>query len=433
MQRFSRSAAGLSVAVLATASIAPQAVAAAQAPPAVHSSSVVDDLLGLDLGGVLAGLLGGTQQDQLSQLRDLLQSGTDPTGADLAPLSDVLTQLGGTSGLPVDVQALLQRIVGLLDAGGTTPLDPGLLAPVGALLQQLALTDGLPAPVAQLLDQLGDALVGDGTAGLPIAGALALPPAVVQALDEVLQSLESGGEPTGALLQPLIPLLQEIAGAPGLPPALSDLINELIDTLQETTGALNPLATRQLSSVLDLVGNTAGVDTITRTTIDRTTSILDRAAAAGTTGTRGPAGPPGPSGAPGATVVVPGGSGSAAPAAPQARKATTRDKAVVKKVVLNRKRTIASVTIACPKSAPAVCTVTAGARLRGKLAVRRTLTTRIGANKAKVAKLRLTAASARALRRRGGTVKVNLSTRFGTQKFAASKTTKVARVKPKSR
>ncbi|MDO8208862.1 hypothetical protein [Conexibacter sp. CPCC 206217] len=424
MQRFPRSVAGVSVAVLAAATFAPPAVAAVTtpAPPEYQTRGVLDDLLGLDLGGTLDGLVGRAQQTQLRQLLGLLQSGRTPTGTDLAPLTGILDQLAGTAGLPAGVQSLLQQIVDLLDAGGTTPLAPGVLTPVGRLLQQLATTDGVPTPVAQLLDGLGDTLDGDGTAGLPISGALSLPASAVDALNGVLSALQNGGQPTAELLRPLIPLLQQVAATPGLPASLSSLIGGLVGTLQGTNGMLDPLVTGQLSSVLGLVGNTAGVDTATRDTIQRTTTILNGAA-----GTPGAPGAPGAGGSAGGTTGA-GGGGSAAPLS---RRATARDKAVVKKVVLNRQRTIASVTIACPKSAPATCVVKLGARSRGKLAVRRTIGTRIAPNKSKVARLRLTATATRALRRRGGSLRVNLATTFGTQKFSASKAVKLARPKAK--
>jgi hypothetical protein len=430
MYRFPRSVAGVSVAVLATATFAPPAIAATTAPPPpAQAAGLLDDLLGLDLGRTLNDLLGTDQQNELTtllnSLLDLNQSGTEPTGALLAPLTDLLSQLSGTSGL-------LDQIAGLLNSGGSGPLSPSLLAPVAALLDQLAGVDGLPAPIAQLLQQLADALAGGGDAGLPVNGVLTLPQQVIDSLTSVLNALENGGQPTAELLRPLVALLSQVAGADGVPQPLRDLINQLIDTLNGTTGALDPLVTSQLSTVLDLVRNTPSVDRSVREIIDRTTTILDRTANSGTVPTNNGGGTNGGGSGGGITVIIPGQNNDATPK-PTARKATAADRAVVKKVTLNAARSVATVRIACPSSAPATCAVTAGARWHNKIAVRRTISTRIGAGKAKTAKLRLTKAATKGLKRSGGSITVNLKTTFGSQHFSLKKGVKVAKVKAKRR
>ena len=433
MLRFSRSAAGVSIAVLATSAVAPPAIAAAQAPPApeYQAQGLLDDLLG-NLGDVLNGLLGGTQQDQLRQLLGLLQGGTDPTSDVLAPLTDILGQLGRAQGLPGQTRDLITQLTALLNSGRAgVPLDPSLLAPVADLLRQLAGLDGLPAPVPGLLTGLADALTGgDPAAGLPVDGALNLLPETINGLNRVLDGLLGGdGQPTGELLAPLIPLLQQVADADGLPPALRDLINQLIDTLQSTTGALDPLLTSTLSTVLTMVGNTPGVDSTTRTIIERTTTILDRST---TPGVGGPGGPGGPGGTGGSGTGTPGsgagpGGGTGGTGLNIRRLATARDRAVIKRVTVNRKKTIASVRIACPKTAPAVCSTTLRAAVSGKSSKAKRI--RIGQGKSKVAKLQLTKAATRQLKRRGGKIAVNLTTAFGTQRFGSKTTLRVRRAR----
>lgn len=418
MLRYPRSAASATIAVLAASAVVPPAVSAATAPPPprYETRGLLDGLLGIDLGNLLGTLLGGTEQNQLQQLLAGLLGGQAPTPEALAPLTDILRRLGATQGLPADVQQLVQQLTGLLQSGGLRdPLSGGLLAPVAELLRQLAATQGLPAVAAQLLNQLADVLAGRaGGAGLPIVGELGLDDNLLGGLQGVLDGLLRGGQPTGALLAPIIPLLRQIAAAPGLPPALQSLINQLIDTIQRTTGALDPLITSQLSTVLSLLGNTPGVSRETRTIIERTTTALTTQTPAGSTGGGG-------GGATGGT----GGGGTQV--APGRRAATARDRAVVKKVTVNRGRTIASVRVACPRSAPATCVATVGAKVRGKRAAA-AKSTRIGAGKSKVVKLRLTRAARRSLRG-GGRVAVTVTTRFGSQTFSAKGTATVRKAR----
>lgn len=424
MLRFPRSAAGVSIAVLATSAIAPPAIAAAQAPstPPYQTRGLLDGLLG-GLGDVLGNLLGSSQQAQLTQLLGILQGlpgGTNPSSDVLRPLTDILTQLGGASGLPVPTRDLVAQLTALLNSGRAgVPLDGSLLAPVANLLRQLAATDGLPTAVTQLLDSLADVLAGNGTSGLPI-GSLDLLPDVINGLNDTLNGLLRGnGTPTADLLAPLIPLLRQVAATDGIPQALRDLINQLIETLSSTTGALDPLLTSQLSTVLSLIANTPGVSRETRTTIERTTTILNNATPAGTGagGAGGSGGSGGSSGGTG-TGTGAGGGGTGGTGLTLRRAATTRDKAVVKRVAINKQRTIASVRIACPKAAPAVCATTLRAAVSGKTS--KAVSTRIGQNTSKLVKLKLTRAATKQLKRSGGKIAVSATTAFGTKKFTAN-------------
>jgi hypothetical protein len=424
MLRYPRSAASATIAVLAASAVVPPAVSAATAPPPprYETRGLLDGLLGIDLGNLLGQLLGGTEQNQLQQLLNGLLGGQAPTPEALAPLTDILRRLGATQGLPADVQQLVQQLTGLLQNGGLRdPLSGGLLAPVAELLRQLAATQGLPAAAAQLLTQLADVLGNRaGGAGLPIVGDLGLDGNARGGLQTVLDSLLRGGQPTGALLAPIIPLLRQIAAAPGLPAPLQSLIDQLIDTIQRTTGALDPLVTSQLSTVLSLLGNTPGVSRETRTIIERTTTALTSQTPAGGTGGGG-------GGGGGSTGGTGGGGSGGTPTTTGRRAATARDRAVVKKVTVNRARTVASIRVACPSSAPATCATTLSAKVRGKRAAA-AKSTRIGAGRSKVVKLRLTRAARRSLRA-GGKVSVTATTRFGTQRFTAKGTATVRRAR----
>jgi hypothetical protein len=430
MLRFPRTAAGVSVAVLATTAIAPPAIAAAQAPtpPAsgYQTSGLVDDLLG-PVGDVLGRLLGTREQEQLAGLLGLLQGGATPTPELLRPLTDILDQLGGSSELPLPTRQLIDQLTGLLEGGrADEELPAALLAPVAELLRQLGATDGMPDPVEGLLAQLAGLLdsTGSGGEGLPLDN-LDLLPAVIDGLNRVLTGLTSGdGTPTAELLAPLIPLLQQVAAAP-IPEPLRDLVNQLTEMLRSTTGALDPLLTSQISTVLRLVGNTPGVDRETRTIIERTTTILERATAPGSGGAGGAGEPGGTTPNGGTTGNGVGGAGGTGLTVRRA--ATARDKAVIKRVGVNKKKTIASVRIACPRSAPAVCSTTLRASVAGKSS--RAVVTRIGQNTSKRVKLKLTKKATKRLKRRGGSVAVVATTAFGTQKFSAKATLKVKKAK----
>ncbi|MDW5595170.1 hypothetical protein VSS74_12535 [Conexibacter stalactiti] len=416
--------------MLATTAIAPPAIAAAQAPTPPDSGyqtrGLLDDLLGT-VGDLLGGLLGAREQDQLAELLGLLQGGAAPTTELLRPLTDILDQLGGSSGLPLPTRDLVDQLTGLLQSGRAgEQLAPALLAPVANLLRQLAAADGLPDPAESLLNQLAGVLDGAGSgAGLPLDD-LDLLPDVIDGLNRVLTGLTSGnGTPTADLLAPLIPLLRQVAAAP-LPEALRDLVNQLIEMLGNTTGALDPLLTTQISTVLRLVGNTPGVDRETRTIIERTTTILDRATSAGAGGSGG-AGGGGGSGGGTSNGNGTGAGGTGGTGLTVRRAATARDKAVIKRVAVNKQKTVASVRIACPSSAPAVCSTTLRAAVAGKSS--KAATTRIGQSKSKLVKLKLTKKATKQLKRRGGSVSVVATTAFGTQKFSAKATLKVKKAK----
>lgn len=424
MLRFPRSAAGVSIAVLATSAIAPPAIAAAQAPsPSEYETrGLLDDLLG-NVGDLLGGLLGGSQQNQLTALIQQLTAlgGANPTGDTLRPLTDLLTQLGGAQGLPLDTRQLIDQITGLLNAGGgDVPLDDGLLAPVANLVRQLAATEGVPDAAANLLNQVAD-LLSSRDAGLPL-DSLDLLPSVIDGLNRALIGLErAGGTPTADLLQPLIPLLDQVARTAGLPVPLRELINQVIDLLRNATGALDPLLSTQVSTILDLIGNTPGVSRETRTVIERTTQILNNS----TPGAGGQGGSGGQGGQGGGSNG--GGTGTGGTGLSVRRAATARDKAVIKRVAVNRQKTVTSVRIACPSGAPAVCSTTLRAAVAGKSS--KTATTRIGQGKSKLVKLKLTKKATRQLKRRGGKVTVVATTKFGTKSFQAKATLSVKKAK----
>jgi uncharacterized protein (UPF0147 family) len=418
----------MSIAVLATSAIAPPAIAAAQAPsPAEYQTrGLLDDLLG-NVGDLLGGLLGSSQQNQLTALIQQLTGlgGTNPSADLLRPLTDLLNQLGGAQGLPLDTRALIDQVTSLLEGGGRTPLDDGLLAPVANLLRQLAATRGLPEVAANLLNQLADLLSSRG-AGLPLDN-LDLLPAVIDGLNRALSDLtRAGGTPTADLLQPLIPLLDQVARTAGLPQPLRDLINQVIDLLRSTTGAIDPLLSTQISTILGLIGNTPGVSRETRTVIERTVQILNT-----TTPGAGGQGGAGGSGGQGGSANGGGGGGTGGTGLSIRRAATARDKAVIKRVAVNRQRTVASVRIACPSGAPAVCSTSLRAAVSGRSS--KTVATRIGQGTSKLVKLKLTKAATRQLKRRGGKVTVVATTRFGSSSFSAKATVSVKRAKATAR
>ncbi|HEX5147412.1 MAG TPA: hypothetical protein VFV85_10330 [Conexibacter sp.] len=399
------------LAVLGCSAVSAPALAAQDQPPAAHAAGLLDGL-GLGggsgstggglLGGALGGLLGGGGADQqtLQQLLGALQGGQAPTGALLAPLQGVLDQLAGTSGLPSDVRDLIQQVRSLLGSGGSGQLPSGTLMPVATLLRDLATEQGVPSDAASLLNQLADALDGDGSvSGLPVAG-LSLPTALVRQLDDLADRLANGGRPTGTLLAPVATLLDQVAGTAGLPSGTSDLLRQLGDTLQSTTGALDPLLTSQLSLALRSIAGTPGVSTDTRETLERIATILQaQSGSAGST-----------SGAAGSTAA--GG---------KARKATARDRAVIKRVTVNKARTVIAIRVACPHSAPATCATIERASLgRRKAAVGKRV--RIGAGRSKVVRLRMAATARSASVKHGGRLRVRVTTSFGKQQFAVAKT-----------
>lgn len=395
MRRHPRKIATALTAALACAATAFPTAGAAQAAPTAGASADVT------LAATLDGLLGGDAgQQPLQDLLGILQGGQAPTGATLAPVRDVLNHLAATPGLPADVQTLLAQLAALLGtAPAGEPLDPSLLMPVATLLRDLAGGSGVPSDVAGLLNSLADLLDGDGTvAGLPL-DALALPPALIDRLNALLTALERGGQPTGTALEPVSDLLDAVAAEPQLPGAVSSLLGGVADSLRGTTGELDPLVAGQLEYALRTVAATPGLSPGERTTIERIATFVStsRTAAAG--------------------------------AGARARRATKRDRAVIKRVRMNRARTRVNVRIACPRSAPATCATTVTAKLGQRKAVRGKRV-RIAAGRAKVVRLRMLPAARSASAKHGGKLRMRVTTTFPGQRFAH---TKAVKLKPRQR
>ena len=397
------------VAVLASAAVSAPALAAerpAQGPaPTAHASGLLDGLLGggsgsgSGLGGGLGGVVGGLLGDQQGPLQNLLgalQGGQTPTAGLLAPVQTLLDQLAGTAGLPAGTQDLIAQVRSLL-AGSAAgdPLSGNLLLPVATLLRDIAATQGLPAELGTLLNQLADALDGDGTVGgLPVS--LSLPAALVARLDDVVQQLENGGRPTGRLLAPVADLLNQVAGTEGLPPAVSQLLSQLGDILADTTGALDPLLTSQVTLALRTIAGTPGLSTSQRSTIERIATLLGSAGSSST------------------------GGGSGAAGGKAARKATAADRAVIKRLRINKARTRISATVACPRSAPATCATLVRASFAGRKAAQGKRV-RIAAGRTKVVRLSMVRAARASSVDHGGRLRVRVTTSFGSQRFAVAK------------
>jgi hypothetical protein len=382
----------LTVALACAAAAAPAAHAAQQPQPAPAArASALTDTLGTTLGNLLG--TSGSERQQLQGLLTQLQSGQAPTGATIGPLQDLLTQLSATPGLPTDVQALIAQLAALLGTGPAgQPIDPALLMPVTTLLRDLAGTSDVPADVMALLNNLADLLDGSGaTPGLPI-DALTLPPALLDRLRELLNALEGGEQPTGALLAPVRDLLDSVAADPALPDALAALLSQLAGSLESTTGALDPLLANQVESALNSIAATPGLAPGDRTTIERISTFVS---------SRG---------------------GSAAGA--KARTATKRDRAVIKRIRVNKARTRVGVRIACPRSAPSTCATTVTAKLGTRKAARGKHV-RIAAGRAKVVRLKLVRTARTASVRRGGRLNVRVVTAFGSQRFTDGKGVRV--------
>ncbi|MFL5816470.1 MAG: hypothetical protein ACJ76L_02605 [Conexibacter sp.] len=382
-RRSTRIAGALTVALACAAAAAPatQAAEPTDAAPAAQASALTGTL-----GATLGDLLGsGTERQQLQSLLTQLQSGQAPTGAQLAPLQDLLVQLAATPALPADVQALVAQVAALLGSGPAgEALDPALLMPVATLLRDLAGTSGVPADASTLLNQLADLLDGSGAApGLPV-DALTLPPALINSLRELLNALEQGRQPTGTLLAPVGDLLDTAAAAPGLPAPVATLLGQLADSLEGTSGSLDPLLADQVSYALDSVASTRGLSPGQRTTIERISTFVSSR-----------------------TGATSGG---------KARTATKRDRAVIKRIRVNRDRTRVGVRIACPKSAPSVCATTVTAKLGARKAARGKHV-RIAAGRAKVVRLKMASAARSASVRHGGRLRVRVVTVFGSRRF----------------
>ena len=255
----------------------------------------------------------------------------------------------------------------------------------------------MPADVTTLLNGLADLLDGDGSPeALPVA-ALSLPPALIDRLGELLDRLERGQQPTGTALAPVGDVLDSVAATPGLPAPLSGLLSGLGNSLDRSSNSLDPLLARQTRYALESIAATPGLSPSERTTIERIATF----------------------------VSTSGGSTSAA----GSRRASKRDRAVVKRIRVNRARTRVGVRIACPRSAPAACATTVTAKLAGSRAVRGKRV-RIGVGRSKVVRLRLLPAARTASVERGGKLRVRVVTAFGGQRFASEK---AARVKARDR
>lgn len=397
-RRSTRIAGALTVALTCAAGAAPAAHAAEQpqAAPAAQASALTDTL-----GTTLSNLLGGSgaERQQLQGLLTQLQSGQAPTGATLAPLQDLLTQLATTPGLPADVQALIAQLAALLGTGPAgQPLDPALLSPVATAVRNLAGTSGVPSDVAALLNNVADLLDGDGAApGLPV-DALTLPPELLDRLRDLLNALERGQQPTGTLLEPVRDLLDSAAATPGLPAELAALLSQLAGSLDGTSGALDPLVADQVGYALDSIASTRGLSPGQRTTIERISTFVS--SRGGTT------------------------------AGARARTATKRDRAVIKRIRVNKARTRVGVRIACPRSAPSTCATTVTAKL-GERKAARGKHVRIAAGHAKVVRLKMVRAARTASVRQGGRLNVRVVTAFGAQRFASAKAVKV-KARPRS-
>lgn len=387
MRRHPRRIATTLTAALACAALAAPVAHADQQPTADASATVT-------LGATLDGLLGGdAAQAPLQDLLTGLQGGQAPTASALAPLQDVLLHLAATPGLPADVRTLVAQLAGLLGAAPSgQPLDPALLGPVATLLRDLGGTSGVPSDVATLLNQLADLLDGNGTPSALPVDALALPPAVVDRLGDLLRELEQGGEPTGTALEPVSDLLDAVAATPQLPKQLAGLLGATSDSLRRTGGELDPLIADQTRYALRSIAATPGLTPSERTTIERiATFVSSSGGASGSTGTR---------------------------------KATKRDGAVIKRVRVNRARTRVGIRIACPRSAPRTCATKVTAKLSGRKAAHGKRV-RIAAGRSKVVRLRLLPAARTASARHGGRLRVRVETAFGSQRFVATKAVRV--------
>jgi hypothetical protein len=375
-------------AALACAALAAPVAQAEQQPTADASATAAT------LGSTLDGLLGtAIAQQPLQDLLGRLQGGQAPTGATLAPLQDVLVRLAATPGLPADVQALIAQLAGLLGSGPAgQPLDPALLMPVATLLRDLGGTSGVPADAAGLLNSLADVLDGNGTANPLPVDALTLPPALIDRLNDLLAALEQGQTPTGTALAPVRDLLDAVAATPGLPPALSGLLGTLGDSVANSSGPLDRLMADQVANALDTIASTPGLSSGERAAIERISTFV--ASSRGATPTT------------------------------SARRATKRDRAIVKRIRVNRARTRISVRIVCPRSAPATCATTVTAKLAGRKAARGKHV-RIAAGRSKVVRLRMVRAARTASTQHGGKLRVRVVTAFGRQRFASTKATKV--------
>lgn len=379
-----------------TAAQAAQAAESGGRAPQAQAAGLLDGL-----GNVLGGLLGSGGSQPLENLLGALTGGQTPTAGLLQPVHDLLDQLASTPGLPPAVADLIRDVADLL--GGTPsgePLDPALLGPLETLLRDLAGSAGLPPTASNLLNQIAGLLGGaggDGTLGLPV-DLLRILPQTIDELDGLISSLIDGERPTGALLEPVARLLDEVAAS--VPGSLNELLREVAALVRGTSGELDPLLVNQLRRLLVMIGNTPGVTREQRSVIERVTTVLTQAAASNNNG----------------NTTKP------------AILATKRDRAVVKRVNVDPSRNRVGLRVECPKRAPATCVVRVSARFAGRKAAN-PKSTRIGAGRSKVVRLRLLKQARSASIRRGGKLRITVATRFGTQRFSYDKVVKLPRLK----
>ncbi len=318
-------------------------------------------------------------------------------GGLLEPVHDALYDVADTPGLPPETQELVRRVADLLATPTGQPLDPSLLAPVEQLLRDLAATPELSPALADVLTDLADVIGGaggaGGTPGLPVE-ALEVVPQTIDELDQLLTSLSDGAAPTGTLLEPVARLFDEVAATPSLAAPLPELLRELAGLIRGTTGELDPLLANQVERVLSTVAETRGLTPEQRTIIERTATLIGQA-------------------------------GASRAASRRAVIATKRDRAVVKRIRVNRARTRIAVRIACPRRAPATCATRVSATLAGRKAAN-PKRVRIAAGRSKVVRLRMVRAARAANARQGGRLRVRAVTRFGTRSFADAKAVRVS-------
>ncbi len=247
--------------------------------------------------------------------------------------------------------------------------------------QAAGLLDGLEETLAALLG-------GDPATGQPVE-LLGIVPQTIDELDQLLRGLEDGAQLTGPLLAPVADLFDELAATPSLAAPLPDTLRELAHLIRGTTGEVDPLLAERVERVLDAVAGAPGLTPEQRTVIERTATLIGQGGASGA-GSR------------------------------QAVVATKRDRAVVKRIRVNRARTRIAVRIACPRRAPATCATRVTARLGGRKAAT-PKRVRIAAGRSRVVRLRMVRAARSASARSGGRLRVRVVTRFGARSFADAK------------
>ncbi|HEX6389078.1 MAG TPA: hypothetical protein VFZ89_06525 [Solirubrobacteraceae bacterium] len=124
----------------------------------IAGGQATDAVAGLPLGNLP---LDSTQLLALGDLLSTLQGGTASSPQLLAPVSDLLDNVAGTSGLPAPIAEVMTSVSGELRSSSS--LDADLLKQVGQLLNAIAATPGVPAEAGALLGQLSGLLGSPGT------------------------------------------------------------------------------------------------------------------------------------------------------------------------------------------------------------------------------------------------------------------------------